>query len=565
MIKNLRPFRFFCYKVIPLIYDDSLSYYELLCKVVDYLNKVIENVNGFEENIEVMEHNIMVLQNYIDNYFDNLDVTEEINNKLDEMFEDGTLEDIIRNYIPTSNICCIEPEYISTWALKDGRYTQTQTHDAIQSFCMIDDTTAVATAIGNYGSSNTIKVFKFDVVSGEQIGNMVEVNAGHGNDICFDGEYLNICWTTYFADGEEEKQPSNKITRIDTDLNMIDIITLDDVQQIGTISYGDDKFYIGSGDLVYVYNSDLTIVEKIITLKDVYRNTYYYNQTTRFVLQTMEYVNKRLNIVYSYPCVMITYDLNGNLLNVYNFPFQCSNGGNLGEIEAIKYNPTNGYYYGFGYGRMGLGDVSINTYFRFNLIKGQVDKTIVTATTRFNLPGANIYVDGTISDNAKMLGTSAQPFKYIQQAIDYSRLELQPSVIVARKLASVTNYGTISIGKLSNIRITTDDSGYNTNVNHFFIPRAHIEESSNIHFYYMNIDDLEIVRVEGITFGSCKINEADLNRAYVASIRNASTYNKFKARQSFMLGYGSGVAPVRDVKDCYYITAGANDVYPPEE
>lgn len=81
----------------------------------------------------------------------------------------------------------------------------------------------------------------------------------------------------------------------------------------------------------------------------------------------------------------------------------------------------------------------------------------------------------------------------------------------------------------------------------------------------MNIDDLEIVRVEGITFGSCKINEADLNRAYVASIRNASTYNKFKARQSFMLGYGSGVAPVRDVKDCYYITAGANDVYPPEE
>lgn len=37
------PFRFFCQKVLPLVYDDSLSYYELLCKVVDYINKLIES------------------------------------------------------------------------------------------------------------------------------------------------------------------------------------------------------------------------------------------------------------------------------------------------------------------------------------------------------------------------------------------------------------------------------------------------------------------------------------------------------------------------------------------
>ena len=28
-------FRFWCQKVLPLVYDDSLSYYEILCKVVD--------------------------------------------------------------------------------------------------------------------------------------------------------------------------------------------------------------------------------------------------------------------------------------------------------------------------------------------------------------------------------------------------------------------------------------------------------------------------------------------------------------------------------------------------
>ena len=36
-------FRFWCQKVLPAVYDDSLSYYELLCKVIEKLNEVIEN------------------------------------------------------------------------------------------------------------------------------------------------------------------------------------------------------------------------------------------------------------------------------------------------------------------------------------------------------------------------------------------------------------------------------------------------------------------------------------------------------------------------------------------
>lgn len=38
-------FRFWCQKVLPLVYDDSLSYYELLCKVVDYYNRMAEQLN----------------------------------------------------------------------------------------------------------------------------------------------------------------------------------------------------------------------------------------------------------------------------------------------------------------------------------------------------------------------------------------------------------------------------------------------------------------------------------------------------------------------------------------
>lgn len=44
-------FKYWCHKILPLVYDDSLSYYEQLCKVVSLLNQVIENVNNIPEYI----------------------------------------------------------------------------------------------------------------------------------------------------------------------------------------------------------------------------------------------------------------------------------------------------------------------------------------------------------------------------------------------------------------------------------------------------------------------------------------------------------------------------------
>lgn len=53
---DLREFRFWANKVLPLVYDDSLSYYEVLCKVVDYINKMIENEAFlYEEYSELLE------------------------------------------------------------------------------------------------------------------------------------------------------------------------------------------------------------------------------------------------------------------------------------------------------------------------------------------------------------------------------------------------------------------------------------------------------------------------------------------------------------------------------
>lgn len=50
-------------KILPLTYDDSLSYYEQVCKLTNKMNEIVEFINGnFSEAI----------QNYIDKKFNDL-------------------------------------------------------------------------------------------------------------------------------------------------------------------------------------------------------------------------------------------------------------------------------------------------------------------------------------------------------------------------------------------------------------------------------------------------------------------------------------------------------------
>lgn len=87
---NQKPFRFWCQKVLPLVYDDSISYYELLNKVIHYLNNVIKDVSAMGGNINDLLDAFIKLQNYVNYYFDNLDIQSEVNNIIDQMIKDGT-------------------------------------------------------------------------------------------------------------------------------------------------------------------------------------------------------------------------------------------------------------------------------------------------------------------------------------------------------------------------------------------------------------------------------------------------------------------------------------------
>lgn len=90
----IRPFKGWCanaFPSFPSVYDDSMSYYELLCKLMYKLNESISQINVNEKNINLLDSKLNELKDYVDNYFKSVDFQSYVNNKLDEMASDGTL------------------------------------------------------------------------------------------------------------------------------------------------------------------------------------------------------------------------------------------------------------------------------------------------------------------------------------------------------------------------------------------------------------------------------------------------------------------------------------------
>lgn len=96
---NVPAFVRFLASSIPMVFDDSMDYYEALANLVHYIQDTVDVVNN---NATITEESITLingLQDYMDHYFDNLDVQSEINNKLDSMVDSGQFQQILSVYV----------------------------------------------------------------------------------------------------------------------------------------------------------------------------------------------------------------------------------------------------------------------------------------------------------------------------------------------------------------------------------------------------------------------------------------------------------------------------------
>lgn len=95
------PFKWFVIQNFPFIEAefDAMTNWQLFCKLGKEMNKIINSVNLSGEQVEKLTNSFNALQSYVTNYFDNLNVQEEVDSKLDEMASDGTLAELINEEI----------------------------------------------------------------------------------------------------------------------------------------------------------------------------------------------------------------------------------------------------------------------------------------------------------------------------------------------------------------------------------------------------------------------------------------------------------------------------------
>ena len=61
-------------------------------------NKLLEQWKALQKNFDSLQDAFNDLKSYVQDYFKNLDVQDEINNKLDEMYNNGLFEVLLNKY-----------------------------------------------------------------------------------------------------------------------------------------------------------------------------------------------------------------------------------------------------------------------------------------------------------------------------------------------------------------------------------------------------------------------------------------------------------------------------------
>lgn len=112
----------------PAFYDkESGTVLQQVARMYAKVNELIKSFNDISKDFSDLYNEFVELHDYVNDYFDNLDVQEEINNKLDAMVEAGTLQEIIGEYLNATAIWGFDTvaDMKASTNLIDGSYART--------------------------------------------------------------------------------------------------------------------------------------------------------------------------------------------------------------------------------------------------------------------------------------------------------------------------------------------------------------------------------------------------------------------------------------------------------
>lgn len=152
----------------------------------------LNEYKSVNDRVDDMEQAIEDFREYINNYFDNLDVQEEINNKLDEMEEDGSLEAILSHYVYMTH----NPDLVQILNVAMNTHTYDVPSNPqpafLQGYTCYNNVSYMA-FMDSSGTTNDAIIRSYSNSTGQLLNESRIQNAYHANSMTVHDGHLLLC------------------------------------------------------------------------------------------------------------------------------------------------------------------------------------------------------------------------------------------------------------------------------------------------------------------------------------------------------------------------------------
>lgn len=222
-LKNLNGLLYaHCQKVLPLVYDDSLSYYEVLCKLNLIMKNYIENQSEINEEVKKALEFLNSKDEAIEDTI-NKNIQSIVDSIMQEWKTDGTLDNLVASYFSKRLLA----NRARTTLFACNRVSNTdfrETNYAVQGFCIMKTKSKglaedYVVSVFRTGDDNSPSII---VARGLTTGTQLwksSINVGHGNSLTWYGEGVTGNYGDLFV--AVSGVPSNSVVRINGETGVV--------------------------------------------------------------------------------------------------------------------------------------------------------------------------------------------------------------------------------------------------------------------------------------------------------------------------------------------------------
>lgn len=318
-VNDLPTFKFWCYKVLPLVYDDSLSYYEVLCKVVDYINKLISQDKIFGNELIQLQDDMKVVQEWIKNY-DTDYIEQQIKKLSSEIVPPLVVEEVKKLSSNINQVDCSQVLVINT-----NKFDS----QVCQAFDFYDDEHVF---VCGRDDSNEGIVALINLKNGTIICKSNKTNYYHMNDICYANDTIYVI-AGYSKDNQLQ--------------NYIETFTYNNAT--ATIAYNGNINLTGPNEVLAGLGYENGTFYLLYANCWLYKTTDF--KTLTFIKDLNQYNVENIGqgitihngIIYAISSKQgyYTFNTTGELLAVYQLPLHTQDKYPISEVEGIAFNSRN--------------------------------------------------------------------------------------------------------------------------------------------------------------------------------------------------------------------------------